>query len=112
MSDERRRQQGQNQSHCGDWITDENGSQWYVCSTQKQETNKNKKKGLGGLGNSGAHPNSPVDTSDPNKKKLTILIPEDGCGGDDPQEGFLMKGLGTPEAPRPSQLKQENVPEQ
>ena len=108
MSDGRRRQQRQNQSHSGDWITDENGSQWYVCSTQKQETHRNKKKGLGGTNHSVAPPNSPADTYDPNQKKLTILIPEDGCGGDDPQEGYLMKGLGTPEAPRPSQLNREN----
>jgi hypothetical protein len=86
MSDERRKQHGKNQSHWGKWITDENGSQWYVCSTQKQETQKKTKK-LGGI---------------PPGKKLTLLIPEDGCGGDDPQEGFLMKGLRTPAAPRPS----------
>ena len=29
--------------------------------------------------------------------KLTLLMPEEGCGGDDPYEGYLMKGLGTPD---------------
>ena len=24
---------------------------------------------------------------------LTILVPQEGCGGDDPTEGYLMKGL-------------------
>lgn len=24
-------------------------------------------------------------------------MPEEGCGGDDPYEGYLMKGLGTPD---------------
>ena len=45
--------------------------------------------------------------SDIRKKtqKLTIDVPEDGCGGDDPQQGFLMKGLGTPQAPRHSVIE-------
>ena len=83
MSSKHRQQHGQNQSHYGDWISDENGLEWYVCSTQEQETNKT------------------------TRSKLTLLVPEDGCGGDDAQEGFLMKGLGTPQAPRPS-LAQQN----
>ena len=83
MSSKHRQQHGKNQSHYGDWITDENGLEWYVCSTQEQETNKT------------------------TKSKLTLLVPEDGCGGGDAQEGFLMKGLGTPQAPRPS-LAQQN----
>ena len=80
MSDIRRKTHGQNQSHYGKWITDENGTQWYVCSTQIQETQKK-------------------------TQKLTIDVPEDGCGGDDPQQGFLMKGLGTPQAPRHSVIE-------
>jgi len=27
------------------------------------------------------------------EKKLKILVPEYGCGGDDPDTGFLMAGL-------------------
>lgn len=78
MTSDHRKQHGQNQSHSGEWITDENGLQWFVCSTQQQETTKH------------------------TQKKLTLQVPEEGCGGDHPQEGFLMKGLGTPQAPRPS----------
>ena len=82
MTSDHRKQHGQNQSHSGEWITDENGLQWFVCSTQQQETTKNK------------------------KQKLTLQVPEEGCGGDDPQEGFMMKGLGTPQAPRHSVIEQ------
>ena len=82
MSSDHRKKHGQNQSHSGEWITDENGLQWFVCSTQQQETTKNK------------------------KQKLTLQVPEEGCGGDDPQEGFMMKGLGTPQAPRHSVIEQ------
>ena len=80
MSDIRRKTHGQNQSHYGKWTTDENGTQWYVCSTQIQETQKK-------------------------TQKLTIDVPEDGCGGDDPHQGFLMKGLDTPQAPRHSVIE-------
>jgi len=33
-------------------------------------------------------------------KKLTLLMPEEGCGGDGP-DGFLMRGLGTPNGSTP-----------
>ena len=82
MESDHRKHHGKNQSHSGEWITDENGLQWFVCSTQKQETTKH------------------------THKKLTLQVPEEGCGGDHPQEGFLMKGLGTPQAPRPSLAQQ------
>ena len=101
MSDIRRKTHGQNQSHYGKWNTDENGIQWYVCSTQIQETQKKTKK----LGGEGMNPPGDIPPSPPPVKKLTIDVPEDGCGGDDPQQGFLMKGLETPQAPRHSVIE-------
>ena len=32
------------------------------------------------------------------RNNLKILVPEYGAGGDHPTEGFLMKGLGSPDA--------------
>ena len=35
-------------------------------------------------------------TDEPETQKLSLMVPDGGCGGDDPIDGFLMKGLGTP----------------
>ena len=52
------------------------------------------------MGGEGNNPPGDIPPSPPPVKKLTIDVPEDGCGGDDPQQGFLMNGLHTPNAPK------------
>lgn len=52
-------------------------------------------------------------TNEPETQKLSLMVPEGGCGGDDPNEGFLMKGLGTPiGGPIPPVFMPEPVGEQ